>query len=53
MLFFLDHPGLVVFDDCLKMHLRSSSEGGLQLHPLTDLSEAWETGFLDTPCLSL
>ena len=53
MLFLLDHSGLEVFDDSLKRHLRSSSEDGLQLHPLTSLSEAWGTGLSDTPCLSL
>ena len=53
MLFFIDHPRRVVFDDSLERHLKSSSEYGLQLHPLTSLSEAWETGLLDTPCLSL
>ena len=53
MLFLLDHSGLGVFDDSLKRHLRSSSEDGLQLHPLTSLSEAWGTGLSDTPCLSL
>ena len=53
MLFFLNHPRLVVFDDSLKRHPKSSSEDGLQLHPLTSLSMAWGTGLLDTPCLSL
>ena len=53
MLFFLDHPGLVVFNDSLERHPRSSSEDGLQLHPLIGLSEAWGTGFSDMPCLSL
>ena len=53
MLFFLDYSGLVVFDDSIERHLRSSSEDGLQLRPLTGLFEAWGTGLLDTPCLSL
>ena len=49
MLFFLDHSGLVVFDDGLQRHLRSSSEDGLQLRLLTSLSEAWGIGLSDTP----
>ena len=53
MLFSLDHSRLVVFDDSLKRHLRSSSEDGLQLHPLTSLSEAWGMGLSGAPCLSL
>jgi len=53
MLFFLDHPRLVVFDDSLEKHLGRSSKDGLQLHPLTGLSEAWGMGLLDMPCLSL
>ena len=53
MLFFLDHPGLVVFDDSLKRHPRSSSEDSLQLHPLIGLSKALGTGFVDTPYSSL
>ena len=53
MLFFLDHSRLEVFDDSLERHLRSSSEDGLQLRPLTGLSKAWGTGLSDTPCLSL
>ena len=53
MLFFLDHSGLVVFDDSLERHLRSSSKDGLQLRPLTGLSEAGGTGLSDMPCLSL
>ena len=40
MPFFLDHLKLVVFDDSLERHLRSSSDNGLQLHPLSSLSEA-------------
>ena len=36
MLFFVFyHSGLVVFDDSLERHLRSSSKDGLQLRPLT------------------
>ena len=53
MLFTLDHSGLVVFEDSLERHLRSSSEGGLQLRLLTGLSEAWEMDLLGMPCLSL
>ena len=53
MLFFLDHPGLVVFDDSLERHPRNSSEDGLQLCPLTSLFEALGTSLLDTPCSSL
>ena len=45
MLFFLDHPWLVEFDDSLEKHPRNSSEDGLQLHPLTGLSRAWEQVF--------
>ena len=39
MMFFLDHSGLVVFNDSLERHLGSSSEDSLQLRPLTGLSE--------------
>ena len=53
MPFFLNHPGLVVFDDSLERHPRSSFEDGLQLHPLIGLSEAFETGLLGMPCSSL
>ena len=53
MPFFLDHPGLVVFDDNLEMHPRSSFEDGLQLHPPTGLSEALGTGLLGMPYSSL
>ena len=53
MPFFLDHPGLVVFNDSLERHPRSSFEDGLHLHPLTGLSKALETGLLGTPCSSL
>ena len=53
MLFFLDHPRLVVFNDSLERHPRSSSKDGLQLHPLTGLSEALGTGLSDMPCSSL
>ena len=53
MLLSLDHSRLVVFDDSLERHLRSSFEDGLQLRLLTGLSEAWGMGLLGTPCLSL
>ena len=53
MQFFLNHPGLVVFDDSLERHPRSSSEDDLQLHPLIGLSEALGTGLLGMPCSSL
>ena len=53
MMFFLDLPGLVVFDDNSKKHPRSSFEGGLQLHLPTGLSEALGTDLLGTPCSSL
>ena len=39
MLFFLNHSRLVVFDDSLERHLKSSSKDGLQLRPLTSQSE--------------
>ena len=39
-MFSSDHPKLMVFDGTLKRQSRSSSEDGLQLHPLNDLSEA-------------
>ena len=42
MPFFLDHSGLVVFNDSLERHPRSSFEDGLHLHPLTGLSKALE-----------
>ena len=53
MLFFLDPPGLVVFDDNPKRHPRSSFEGGPQLHPPTGLSKALGMGLLGTPYSSL
>ena len=53
MLFSLDRSGLMVFDDSLERHLRSLFEDGLQLRPLTSLSEAWGIGLLGIPCLSL
>ena len=53
MLFSLDHSGLVVFDDSLERHLRSSFKDGLQLRLLTSLSEAWGMGLSGAPCLSL
>ena len=45
MMFFLDHSGLVVFDDSLERHLGSSFEDSLQLHPLTGLFEHEERVF--------
>ena len=53
MPFFLDHPGLVVFDDSPERHPRSSFEDDLQLHPLTGLFKALQMGLLGTPCSSL
>ena len=53
MLFFLDHSGLVVFDDSLERRLRSSSKDGLRLLRPTGLSKAWGTGLSDTLYLSL
>ena len=35
-----DHPSSMVFGGILGKHLRSSSEDGLQLHPLVGLFEA-------------
>ena len=52
MLFFLDLLKLVVFDDSLERHPKSSSEDGLQLHPLTGLSEALGTGLSGMPRLN-
>ena len=49
----LDHPGLEVFDSSPERQPRSSFEDGLQLHPLTSLSEALGMGLLGTPCSSL
>ena len=40
-----DHPKPMVFDGTLERHPRSSFEDGLPLHPLTDLSGAWEGVF--------
>ena len=46
MLFFPDHPGLVVFDDSPERRLRNSFEDGLLLHLLAGLFKAWGTGLL-------
>jgi len=43
----------MVFDDTLEKHPKSSSEDGLQLHPLIDLSEAWGKGPLGKLYLNL
>ena len=53
MPFFLDHLGLVVFDDNPERYPRSLFEDGLQLHLLTGLSEALGMGLLGTPYSSL
>ena len=43
---FPDHPEQIVSDDSLERRLKTSFEDGLQLHPLVDLSKAWEKDLL-------